>query len=567
MSQKKYFSMYDNKIAYTDNLWKSYVISNKKTPGSEYLLEDNRDTITEILLKIEYGSKFGNIIINEFKKINKIYYDLKNKSLNDLEGYGRTFEVFAIAILHNERYEDVINNYIIDGANDGKIDAIYYNSEKTFIYQIKMSTVDDSIFQEMESNLYDYYEFKKISKANTSDLEIFLKDNWEKISTNSIMYRCISKNSKRKENINPQKIFIKFLKNKFLYKCEEVKKLLIPKKKGAEGCNVAKLNKNMLFSFVKANDLIEHIGELIENDSDLETLFLDNVRGYLGENSVMIETLQKEPELFCFYNNGISILGDEIIEGEHDLYIRIKNPKIINGQQTLTNIYLQRNNKKIKFEKVYVPIFIKKVDNVDYRVKIAKFNNTQKKINAIDLLSLDSNIRKIQQELFEKSILDEEKSFYHLMITSSGKRKNDNELKTIYKGKVIKLSEFVKLYSVLKNKNTLGDWKNNYNSQVTKNYSKGFPKVSIDKSIEICKLIIQSKELIKVNKSLYQIADLTIQYLLSITDLKTTKKIIDEINKDSLLSNKKLADAYKSNKIIEQVEKYLNQFQVEKKAA
>lgn len=557
--KKKYFEMYDHQIVFTNNSWKSYEISYKKTPESQYELETNRDIISEVCLKIEFGAKFGEIIIKEFNKINEIYNNIKHKSLNDMEGYGRTFEVFAIATLYKENYEDVINKYIVDGENDGKIDAIYYNDETAIIYQIKMSTISDDVYAEMEKNFCDYSENYYLSTPNTSDLELFLNNNWIKIRDKEIIYKSISKNSTKKENILPKKIYIDFLKNKYLNKCDNMNCLSIPRKsKGkGKGYNVAQLNKNMIFVFVKATELISSLDDIIKNESDLEKLFFDNVRGYLGENSIMVETLEKEPQMFCFYNNGISILGDEIIEREYDVKIKIKNPKVINGQQTILNLYNQRNNNKIDFGQVYIPIFIKKIDSEYKKVKIAKYNNTQKKINAIDLLSLDANIRKIQYELFHKSLLNDSNNFYYLMIYSSGIHNNDKELKSIYKGKMIKLSEFVKLYSVLKNKNTLGDWKNNYNSQVVKYYEKGFPNVPLKEALNICKLIINSKKLIKLNKGEYQIADLAIQYLLSKTDLQSAKKIIDSVNEKSKLQGKKLADAYKSNKIINQLEALL----------
>jgi len=69
-------------------------------------------------------------------------------------------------------------------------------------------------------------------------------------------------------------------------------------------------------------------------------LFARNIRGFLGEkgpvNEGMVQTLEKEPTLFFYYNNGITIVCDRAEKVSHkgtDV-LRIGNPQVINGQQT-----------------------------------------------------------------------------------------------------------------------------------------------------------------------------------------------------------------------------------------
>ncbi len=68
-------------------------------------------------------------------------------------------------------------------------------------------------------------------------------------------------------------------------------------------------------------------------------LFARNVRGYLGRSEVndgMMATLEKEPEFFWYYNNGITVVCDDA--GRHQQsgqdVLRVHNPQVINGQQT-----------------------------------------------------------------------------------------------------------------------------------------------------------------------------------------------------------------------------------------
>jgi hypothetical protein len=73
-------------------------------------------------------------------------------------------------------------------------------------------------------------------------------------------------------------------------------------------------------------------------------LFARNVRGYLGSTQInrgMQETLKKEPEFFWYYNNGVTIICDEAersTRGGRDV-LTVRNPQVINGQQTTRTLH------------------------------------------------------------------------------------------------------------------------------------------------------------------------------------------------------------------------------------
>lgn len=69
-------------------------------------------------------------------------------------------------------------------------------------------------------------------------------------------------------------------------------------------------------------------------------LFARNIRGFLGEstaiNKGMVATLDSEPDRFFYYNNGVTILCDEATKKSRkgkDI-LQVRNPQVINGQQT-----------------------------------------------------------------------------------------------------------------------------------------------------------------------------------------------------------------------------------------
>lgn len=85
--------------------------------------------------------------------------------------------------------------------------------------------------------------------------------------------------------------------------------------------------------------LAEEIRSLVNKYED--NLFRKNVRNFLGKsrtNKKILETLDKDPTNFWYYNNGITILCDKANIIMEKGYIRLENPQIVNGCQTVKSI-------------------------------------------------------------------------------------------------------------------------------------------------------------------------------------------------------------------------------------
>jgi len=68
-------------------------------------------------------------------------------------------------------------------------------------------------------------------------------------------------------------------------------------------------------------------------------LFQRNIRGFLGKNDInrgIERTIEKEPEYFWYFNNGVTIVCDKArqITDQRRKLLRVSNAQIINGQQT-----------------------------------------------------------------------------------------------------------------------------------------------------------------------------------------------------------------------------------------
>jgi len=137
-------------------------------------------------------------------------------------------------------------------------------------------------------------------------------------------------------------------------------------------------------------------------------LFGQNLRDSLAKKSKtyesMFKTIDEEPEMFWYYNNGISIIAeiismetisDETVGSDQEFAV-LKKFSIVNGAQTTSTLgaYLREaeiNNQKDKIEKLkQVHVLARMVEikkNKKLRQDIAIYNNTQNPISSRDMVS------------------------------------------------------------------------------------------------------------------------------------------------------------------------------------
>ena len=102
--------------------------------------------------------------------------------------------------------------------------------------------------------------------------------------------------------------------------------------------NKPEITGNLGVGFVSGETLYKFCST---NDGELrESLFADNVRGYLGDTTINTDieaTIKNKPEEFRILNNGITIVCDSFQQiGDR---VDVNNPQIVNGCQTSTTIY------------------------------------------------------------------------------------------------------------------------------------------------------------------------------------------------------------------------------------
>jgi len=136
-------------------------------------------------------------------------------------------------------------------------------------------------------------------------------------------------------------------------------------------------------------------------------LFARNIRGFLGNtdiNRAMRRTLESEPQNFWYFNNGITIVCDDVrkIEEHGKESLRVFNPQIINGQQT-THVLKDHRSKQasVLIRVIAIPRDqSRECDGFEGLVgNIVAATNYQNAIKPSDLRSNDEEQVRIEREL------------------------------------------------------------------------------------------------------------------------------------------------------------------------
>jgi len=139
---------------------------------------------------------------------------------------------------------------------------------------------------------------------------------------------------------------------------------------------------------------IEEIRNMVNKFKD--DLFRKNVRNFLGSNRCnkgMQLTLREVPANFWYYNNGITMLCDEATLNVENKYIRLVNPQIINGCQTVRSI--EKFHGELEGD-----LLVRVVESKDHNFisAITLYQNTSNPVKKRDLKSNDPEQVRLKRE-------------------------------------------------------------------------------------------------------------------------------------------------------------------------
>ena len=164
---------------------------------------------------------------------------------------------------------------------------------------------------------------------------------------------------------------------------------------------------------IRGYDLATLCNKYMSSSMGRNILFGQNLRDSLDQKksktfAAMMETIKKEPERFWNYNNGITILCEELDAhrkgrtGSVDL-IEISNFSIINGAQTtnaLGTFLRSASSEDIEqLKKVYVLVRIMEVNDETLGGNISIYNNLQNPITSRDMVANNYEQKSLQRTL------------------------------------------------------------------------------------------------------------------------------------------------------------------------
>jgi hypothetical protein len=412
--------------------------------------------LTEFTKIFELNKKKESIIFEYFCNyccVNK-ENGIVDVKLNDLSTGNNTQGIDGIAIIVNHKLVTSIseidfqikNNRLLD-VNfifiQAKTSSSFENSSILNFFEFTKSFFGDGIFDFKTPEMKNFYEMKKFiyDKAehmteNNPKLSMYYVTTG-KWRNDQNLVRIIERNKKELENLN---IFsdVKFTP----CGASEIQTMYRGTKNSLEA--IFKFEKNIVMFEDKDSNTIGYSGVIpfkeyrkiiIEENNSLKPVFYDNIRDFLGKNSVnkaITATLQNlDINSFCMLNNGITIIADKIqITGST---VVITNYQIVNGCQTSHVLYENKNLPGI--DELLIPIRLIATKDDETRGKITKATNSQTSIKTEQLEALSDFQKNL--EIFY-STFDENKRLYY------ERRTGQYRLEEIPKTRIVNISQQIK---------------------------------------------------------------------------------------------------------------------------
>ncbi len=361
------------------------------------------------------------------------------------------FEVFSIAVVLDKSFDEVYNEILIlnpdsnkSSSQDGGIDGIYFEENglqcTMYVFQCKNSKkLEQGKLDKFKDNFEELF-LKGNVLPNSKDLSSKIEEYKDLTKKGFIikhqLYFVYNGNKIDNQTSNEQLTTFYYQENQFeiidseiLYnKVVRIVESSSRRKEidftfNPENSNVVKGDNQALYSYainnvkalnfrIQAIELCELMTKEINNNGNLDTLYSENIRGFLGfkpkANQKMQGTLNDSVQkyYFPFLNNGLTLLCEKLnIPANTQLgkyVVQVKNPLIVNGLQTSRVIYDFYKKDSEKLKDVFVNIRIYESSEKDLVDLITDATNTQTPINFKDKIS-NEDFNAITKELFRNN--------------------------------------------------------------------------------------------------------------------------------------------------------------------
>ena len=340
------------------------------------------------------------------------------------------FYMYARFRMSQKEFQDVFS---VDGRNDGGIDCFFKEGNTYYIIQSKFHLQSqresfENIKQEIqkiektivaENTNRSAEEFINSIRRDLSSNNFYLEIIWlttnevpDKARKDSQTYLDTILNSHNWQ-INAEINFIdKFALEGVIY---DIKHGYVPH----TGKKTLKIEPGEYMKIGKGRNNIEalvcnvHAKTILEwfkNSNEITNYLQKNVRESVGDkssiNKAIRESYKNESSLFWYKHNGIIIFADWLEIDSQNTEVTIRNPQIVNGGQTITQLYKAFDQKRDapNLAKILVRIYRLPYEDAEtYKrsIDIIAALNSQNKIKASDLHSTDPRQVMLENRLDE----------------------------------------------------------------------------------------------------------------------------------------------------------------------
>lgn len=355
-------------------------------------------------------------------------YLIENKVSNSVEK-GTRFLEWVLSNVFQLREDEVEPALAIGGKHDNGIDAVFEANNELYIIQGKygQSQNVDSIHRfindcirllenspdtNREAVIDATFKIREAFKNNTPIHCCYVTNtqliDWEKGQVKTAL------DGKNISNTNFHIYDIESIVERIQLNRGDLPKEFKTKRFKIRHTTACKHSSNKGETYIAVVSL-KAFADFIAQDKGSDLIFYSNIRNYLNStniNSGIRKTIETDPKSFWYYNNGITVVCDELVDNNQELVVTA--PQIVNGCQTAKSIFATYkkvahqtpedilNDGHILIRFIKIKRSLSDVDKKQFRDDVTRYTNSQNAVKGLDFYSLDQFQRDLKEQ-FEKN--------------------------------------------------------------------------------------------------------------------------------------------------------------------
>lgn len=353
--------------------------------------------------------------------------EFADKTPEHIEPHFRTRALAALALMDEAGVPaDIAGSCVTDGGADDGIDAVFVDNDRQVVYFVQSKwrsaankSIDLSDFTKFRDGVRSVLSLEWThNNANIHKFKNELEGALSNIDTRIVLIFAYTSEQKIADNIQSRIQGFIDKQNSIVADFMELRSFTL--KRVAQAAQFQSRPEN-----IGVTALLEHWGLVREPYAALygaisavdvvswfeahgTRLFAENLRYTIDKSSVndgIIDTAEKEPQNFWYFNNGITAIcdsfhkqpmgGDATDKGVFD----VKRISVINGAQTIGSLAKAKAaGAKLEKAKVHIRI-VSLVDTPDgFSVNVTNANNTQNNLSPMDFVAADPAQDRLRKE-------------------------------------------------------------------------------------------------------------------------------------------------------------------------